>query len=238
MGGRPLVAPIVAMSPTADGGGYWEVAADGGVFAFGDARFSGSMGGRPLDAPIVAMAPTPDGGGYWLVAADGGVFAFGDARFSGVHGRPAAQPADRGHGHRPVDRRLLAGGADGGVFAFDAPYFGSTGSLHLNAPITSAATSGGGTGVPGWPPPTGGSSPSAPLPSTARWAAATSTSRSPPSPRPRTDRATGRPPPTGGSSPSAALPFEGSMAGTHLVAPVVGLARADTAADGGSRLAP
>ncbi|MGH9093439.1 MAG: hypothetical protein ACRDZR_18960 [Acidimicrobiales bacterium] len=36
--------------------GYWLVAADGGVFAFGDAPFAGSMGGRPLNAPVLAVA--------------------------------------------------------------------------------------------------------------------------------------------------------------------------------------
>jgi len=33
-----------AMGATPDGGGYWLVGADGGVFAFGDARFFGSGG--------------------------------------------------------------------------------------------------------------------------------------------------------------------------------------------------
>jgi len=32
------------------------VAADGGVFAFGNAPFSGSLGGTPLNAPVVAAA--------------------------------------------------------------------------------------------------------------------------------------------------------------------------------------
>jgi hypothetical protein len=36
--------------------GYWEVARDGGIFAFGDAAFSGSMGGQHLNEPIVGMA--------------------------------------------------------------------------------------------------------------------------------------------------------------------------------------
>jgi hypothetical protein len=31
------------MAPTPGGRGYWLVAADGGVFAFGDARFCGSL---------------------------------------------------------------------------------------------------------------------------------------------------------------------------------------------------
>jgi hypothetical protein len=62
------------------------VAADGGVFSFGDAGFYGSMGGKALDAPVVGMAPGPSTGGYWLVAADGGVFSFGGAGFYGSRG--------------------------------------------------------------------------------------------------------------------------------------------------------
>ncbi|MGH9088957.1 MAG: spherulation-specific family 4 protein, partial [Acidimicrobiales bacterium] len=80
-GGHPLAAPIVGIAPTPSGHGYWEVAADGGVFSYGDATFEGSMGGHPLAAPIVGIAPTPSGHGYWEVAADGGVFSYGDATF-------------------------------------------------------------------------------------------------------------------------------------------------------------
>jgi hypothetical protein len=43
------------MAATSDGGGYWLVASDGGVFTFGDAVFQGSMGGTPLDEPIVGL---------------------------------------------------------------------------------------------------------------------------------------------------------------------------------------
>ena len=64
--------------------GYYLVAADGGVFSFGSARFFGSTGAMKLNQPIVGMAVTRDGGGYWLVASDGGVFSFGDARGSTV----------------------------------------------------------------------------------------------------------------------------------------------------------
>jgi hypothetical protein len=59
------------------------VASDGGIFAFGNARFMGSTGGVQLSKPIVRMAITPDGNGYWFVASDGGVFGFGDAPFDG-----------------------------------------------------------------------------------------------------------------------------------------------------------
>jgi hypothetical protein len=53
MGGAALNAPVVGVSATPDGGGYWLVASDGGVFNFGDAGFFGSMGGKPLVAPVV-----------------------------------------------------------------------------------------------------------------------------------------------------------------------------------------
>jgi hypothetical protein len=47
---------VVGITPTADGGGYWEVASDGGIFSFGDAPFYGSMGGQRIDAPVVGIA--------------------------------------------------------------------------------------------------------------------------------------------------------------------------------------
>jgi hypothetical protein len=74
------------MAASADGLGYWLVGADGGVFAFGDAQFYGSLGGIALDAPIVAIVAAAGGHGYWLVGADGGVFTFGDAQFRGSLG--------------------------------------------------------------------------------------------------------------------------------------------------------
>ena len=40
-----LNAPVVGIVPSEDGGGYFMVAGDGGVFAFGDARFEGSCPG-------------------------------------------------------------------------------------------------------------------------------------------------------------------------------------------------
>jgi len=95
--------PIVGIAGTPDGGGYWMVASDGGIFTFGDAPFKGSLGSVKLNKPIVAMVPTPSGQGYWLVASDGGIFTFGDANFFGSEGgaplnKPvvgmAAMPAD------------------------------------------------------------------------------------------------------------------------------------------------
>jgi len=76
-----LNAPVIAMAAQANG--YRFVAFDGGIFAYGDARFLGSMGGSRLNRPIVGMAASPSGNGYWLVASDGGIFAYGDATFAG-----------------------------------------------------------------------------------------------------------------------------------------------------------
>jgi hypothetical protein len=138
--GSTLSSPAVGLASTPDGQGYWMVSADGGVFAFGDAAFFGSMGGRHLVAPIVGMASTPDGGGYWLSAADGGVFAFGDAAFYGsVGGRRLARPVvgmastRDGGGYWEV-------ASDGGIFAFgDAAFRGSMGGQRLAKAVVGMA---------------------------------------------------------------------------------------------------
>ena len=85
--GLHLARPIVGMAPTPDGGGYWLVASDGGIFNYGDAAFYGSTGAIHLNRPIVGMAATADGRGYWLVASDGGIFSYGDADLLRLDGR-------------------------------------------------------------------------------------------------------------------------------------------------------
>jgi D-alanyl-D-alanine carboxypeptidase len=74
------------MASSPSGGGYWLAAADGGIFAFGEAVFFGSTGGVRLNQPIVSMASPSSGRGYWLAASDGGIFAFGEAPFLGSAG--------------------------------------------------------------------------------------------------------------------------------------------------------
>ncbi len=84
-----LNAPIVGMVPSTDGEGYFMVASDGGVFAFGDARFEGSCPGLGgcLGA-AVAVVPDATGNGYWVVTNLGAVYTFGDAV---NHGAPGTQ---------------------------------------------------------------------------------------------------------------------------------------------------
>ena len=72
------------MVRTHSGAGYYIVGSDGGVFAYGDAQFYGSMGGQTMNAPVVGMELTSSGAGYWLLGQDGGIFAFGDAQFYGA----------------------------------------------------------------------------------------------------------------------------------------------------------
>ncbi len=132
--------PLVGAAGTPSGAGYWEVAADGGIFSFGDAAFAGSMGGTRLNAPIVGMAATPSGAGYWEVASDGGIFSFGDAAFQGsMGGTPLNAPivgmaaTPSGHGYWEV-------ASDGGIFSFgDAGFYGSMGGTPLNAPVVGMA---------------------------------------------------------------------------------------------------
>jgi hypothetical protein len=91
MGGKHLNAPVQSLVPVTSGGGYWLVASDGGIFAFGDAPFRGSMGGQRLNRPIKGMVRYGDG--YLMVASDGGIFSFSDRAFAGsLGGNPPGRP--------------------------------------------------------------------------------------------------------------------------------------------------
>jgi hypothetical protein len=136
----------VGMAATPTGKGYWLADAAGGVHAFGDAVFHGSVAGHRLAQPVVGMASTPSGKGYWLVAADGGIFTFGDAAFDGSTGNVRlAQPIE---GMSAYDKtggyRFVA--ADGGVFDFKAPFYGSLGAVRLAKPVVGMAATPTGRG--------------------------------------------------------------------------------------------
>ncbi len=143
--GRPaLAAPIVGIVPSSNGGGYFMVASDGGVFAFGDAKFAGSCPGiGGCSGSAVAVMPDASGDGYWLVTATGAVYAFGDAPYLGA---PAARSVPVTSAVRTPD----GGGywilfADGKVVPFgDASKFGSpAGTLGGDTATAVIATSDG-----------------------------------------------------------------------------------------------
>ena len=148
--------------------GYRFVAADGGIFDYGNATFWGSAGSLHLNAPVVGMAVTPSTHGYWTVASDGGIFNYGDAKFFGsMGGRHLNQPI--------VGMAATADGggywlvaSDGGIFNFgDARFLGSPAACTSTSPSWAwrRRPTAGATGS--WPP-TAGSSATATPSSTAR----------------------------------------------------------------------
>ena len=145
---KSLAAPIVGMVPSRDGGGYFMVASDGGVFAFGDAHFAGSCPGIDgCSGAAVAVMPDASGNGYWLVTNSGHVYAFGDAGHFGAPG-PQSSPMSSavatpdGGGYWLLDQ-------DGQVFPYgDAAVLGSvspgsTGGLNPASAIFDTSDGGG-----------------------------------------------------------------------------------------------
>jgi hypothetical protein len=51
-----LNSPIVGIAATSDGQGYWLVAADGGIFAFGDGHFYGTATSAKRAGRVVGLA--------------------------------------------------------------------------------------------------------------------------------------------------------------------------------------
>jgi hypothetical protein len=135
--------PAAAHGAPASPSGYWTVAADGGVFSYGDSGFHGSTGSLHLNAPVVGMAATPSSNGYWLVASDGGIFAFGDAGFFGSMGGQHLNQPIVGMAATADGQGYWLVAADGGIFAFgDAGFRGSMGGSPLNKPIVGMAATG------------------------------------------------------------------------------------------------
>jgi hypothetical protein len=143
-----LNAPIVGMMPSHDQLGYFMVASDGGVFAFGNAHFAGSCPGiGGCSGAAVAVMPDASGNGYWLITQTGNVYSFGDAPYLGAPGRQSsnitsAVATPSGHGYWILD-------GYGQVFAYgDAAYLGNvpagaTGGLNPATGIIATSDGGG-----------------------------------------------------------------------------------------------
>ena len=148
---------MVGITPTANDGGYWLVASDGGIFSFGNADYYGSIPGLGLapggstNPKRLKCADCGHGafcrrGGYFMVASDGGVFAFGDAKFEGscpgIGGcsgaAVAVMPDASGNGYWLVT-------ATGHVYAFgDAVYYGAPGPQAVAVTAAARTNDGGG----------------------------------------------------------------------------------------------
>ncbi len=143
-----LNAPIVAMVPAADGQGYFVVASDGGVFAFGPgASFAGSCPGiGGCSGPAVAVIPDSTGNGYWLFTATGNVYTFGDAAYLGSPGGVGSPVTSAVR--TPDGKGYWVLVANGSVYGYgDAPNYGSPGGqLGGVDPATAIFTTSDGAG--------------------------------------------------------------------------------------------
>jgi hypothetical protein len=76
------------MASAPSGTGYWVVTAQGRLYAFGSARYYGSVG--KAVGTVVGITTAPGGRGYWLAGANGDVYGFGSARPLGVAPKTAS----------------------------------------------------------------------------------------------------------------------------------------------------
>ena len=140
-GGNPVAG---CSRPPAAEAGYLTVAADGGIFSFGQ-PFCGSTGNIALNKPVVGMAQAPGRGGYWLVASDGGVFTFGAARFYGSTGNIHLNQPVVGMAATPDGGGYWLVASDGGIFCFgDAGFYGSAATFPGQDIVGMAPSPGGG----------------------------------------------------------------------------------------------
>ena len=126
-----LNAPIAGIVPSIDDKGYFMVASDGGVFAFGDAKFEGSCPGiGGCSGTAVAVTPDTSGNGYWLVTATGNVYAFGDApNYGGLNPKSVSAPVTAA-ARTPDGNGYWVLLSNGGVFTFgDATFHGACGTI-------------------------------------------------------------------------------------------------------------
>jgi hypothetical protein len=141
-----LNAPIVGMVPSHDDGGYFMVASDGGVFAFGDAYFAGSCPGiGGCSGSAVAVMPDHSGSGYWLVTSTGNVYTFGDAPYFGAPGQgtvtsAVATPDGLGYWIVLADGQVYA---YGDAVADGSPSAGDFGGLNAATAIFSTSDGAG-----------------------------------------------------------------------------------------------
>ena len=109
------------------------VGSDGGIFAFGDAAFHGSMGATASTPPCSRWCPTPTGWatGWWPPTAGSSPSTPpSGARWETTLNKPVTGMVAFGNGYLMVAE-------DGGIFNFsDRDFHGSLGNRPPNHPVT------------------------------------------------------------------------------------------------------
>ena len=144
---------MVGIVPTANHGGYWLDASDGGVFSYGDTQFYGSIPGlglhpagsglpNSLNRPLWAWCrlTTTTATSWWPPTGESSPSVTLDRILPGIGGcsgaAVAVMPDASGHGYWLVT-------ATGNIYTFgDAPYFGAPG----HGTVTSAVATPDGLG--------------------------------------------------------------------------------------------
>jgi hypothetical protein len=146
-----LNGAIVGIVASHDDRGYFLVASDGGVFAFGDAQFEGSCPASTAGCPtdISALMTDATGEGYWVLSPEGDVYAYGDAV---NYGQPAADlpyatGANSGEA-TPSGNGYWILFSDGEIYTYgDAGYFGSPfGQIQFSNPAMAIFATADGNG--------------------------------------------------------------------------------------------
>jgi hypothetical protein len=130
----PPPSQTVQIAQAADGSGYYILAPDGDVYAYGGAPFYGSAQSSYFSGQTaVALIVDGNGLGYWIVSSSGNVYAFGGAPYEGSAGSyfngqtaVAAIASHDGNGYAIVS-------AQGNVYAFgDMPYEGGASQSYFS----------------------------------------------------------------------------------------------------------
>lgn len=136
----PLPAPIVAVSLSFDGNGYFLLDSQGAVYAFGSAAWEGNA---PISAPDSAVAIVHDFGfdGYYVFSALGATYAippgtppyYGNIPLTSGRLVVAAAPCPTSNGYVVIDNA-------GEAFAYGgSTYHGNYSGAPLNKPMDSVA---------------------------------------------------------------------------------------------------
>ena len=144
---RRLGADAFEALPITCDTGYRLVAADGGVFTFGDAAFHGSTGhsGSTSRSWGWRTTPWPTATGSW--PGTGGSSPSGTPPSTAPPAGTTLNQPIVGMAAHPEGQGYWLVAADGGIFTFGgAPFLGSTGAMRLNSPIVGMASTPTGAG--------------------------------------------------------------------------------------------